>query len=221
MQNDRKEKRLIKQNYKNIYFSILYTFSFFLNTIYKIHYRVFRRKVTKIHIGCGGNYLPGFINIDGNFQHKLDYLLDIRVGLPFPNESIDFIYSCHMLEHVYIHEAINILKIWYKVLKPGGYVRLTLPDFNYSIKILQDKAAQSKFPRAFNSPSGQAINFLFCNGQHKYAFSYDMFIELSSQVGFSKIALADENDINIPTQLNEPNGSFSVNLYKEVLETCN
>ena len=204
---------MIHQNIKDIYYLLLYPISLILKHCYKIHYIVFRKRLTKVHIGCGKNYFPGFLNIDGNFERKVDYLLDVRVGLPFPNESIDFIYSCHMLEHVHVTKAISILKEWHRVLKPSGHIRLTLPDFSYAIKIAK-KQAQHKTYRSFDSPLGQAVDFLFCDGQHKYAYTADTIEELASQTGFSRITLADKVERNIPTALNEPVGSFSVNLYK-------
>src|SRR6185437_10267652 len=54
-----------------------------------------------LHLGCGPKYLPGFVNIDANPMHKTDILLDIRCGLPFASNSVDSIYSTHMIEHLY------------------------------------------------------------------------------------------------------------------------
>ena len=205
---------MLHQKFKNIYYSFLYPISLISLPFLKIHYKIFKSNITKIHVGCGENYLKGFINIDGIILFKNDYLIDIRVGLPFPDNSMDFIYSCHMLEHVYIDEAINILKEWYRVLKPSGYVRLTLPDFQYVLKI-NAKEIQTYFPRSFSSSSGQAINFLFCDGQHKYAYSIELIEELALSIGFSKVILAEDKDSNILIEnLNEPPGSFSVNLFK-------
>lgn len=204
---------MINQKIKDIYYMLLYPASFLLRFLYVMHYKIFRSEFTKVHVGCGRNYLPGFINIDGNFQRKVDYLMDARTGLPFPDETMDFVYSCHMLEHVHITDAINILKDWYRVRKPSGYIRLTLPDFEYAIQIASKKY-QSEFPRTFNSPNGQAINFLFCDGQHKYAYSADVIEELALKIGFSKVKAAKEVDPHIRDTLKEPAGSFSVNLYK-------
>lgn len=207
------KSKIIHQKIKDAYYLLFCPMSFVLRPLYKVHYVIFRRNLTMVHIGCGRNYLPGFINIDGNFQRKVDYLLDVRVGLPFPTGRIDFIYSCHMLEHVHITDAINILKDWHRVLKPSGYIRLTLPDFKYAIQVAS-KVHQAKFPRVFNSPNGQAINFLFCDGQHKYAYSADVIEELALKIGFSKVETAGAIDPHIEAELKEPAGSFSVNLYK-------
>lgn len=204
---------MVPQKLKDIYYHWFYIVSIFLKPLYKIHYFYFRKAIKKIQVGSGGNYLPNFINIDGNFQRKVDYLLDVRVGLPFPKGSIVFIYSCHMLEHVYIEEAINILGEFHNCLVDSGKVRLTLPDFNHVFKILSGEAS-SNFPREFQSSEGKAINFLFCDGQHKYAYSPQLINELALKVGFSKVTPAPLNiEANIP-QLDEPEGSFSLYLFK-------
>lgn len=168
----------------------------------------------KTQIGCGQHYLDGFVNIDANFQRKTDYLLDVRAGLPFPDGSMEFIYSCHMLEHLHLTEAMRLLRECHRVLKPEGYMRLTLPDFEFVFRILEG-AEESHFPRRFRSRHGQAINFLFCDGQHKYGFSKEVVEELALDLGFSKVVPVDTRDEHIANLADiEPGGSFSVNLFK-------
>jgi prepilin-type processing-associated H-X9-DG protein len=205
---------MIHQSIKDLYYSLLYPCSYLLKPVYKLHYRALRNQCHKVHVGCGKNYLEGFINIDANFQRRVDYLLDTRAGLPFPDDSVEIIYSCHMLEHVHVTEAIEILKEWRRILSPAGYVRLTLPDFNYIFHILSGQAP-ANFPRSFDSRHGQAINFLFCDGQHKYAYSPELIEELALGLGFSKVVPASQEDCNISDLTSiEPGGSFSVNLFK-------
>jgi len=210
---------MIHQTFKDIYYSLLHPVSKLLVPLYRVHYKLKKNKKDCVQIGCGKNYLDGFVNIDGNILRKVDYVLDVRVGLPFPDNSIKLLYSCHMLEHVHIDEAINILREWYRVLSPTGYIRLTLPDFNYIEEILAGKD-EHNFPRGFQSRSGQAVNFLFCDGQHKYAYTKDMIDEIAKAIGFDDVKDAVVNsDKNISIEsLCEPPGSFSVNLYKPASE---
>jgi predicted SAM-dependent methyltransferase len=207
---------VIHQNIKDAYYLLLYPLSKVLRPIYRAHYKLARRKRDKTQIGCGPNYIEGFVNIDANLQRKVDYLLDVRCGLPFPDNSISFIYSCHMLEHLHITDAINLLKECRRVLTPDGYMRLTLPDFEFVFRILAGDE-QCDFPRNFTSRQGQAINFLFCDGQHKYGFTKEIVQEVALQLGFSKVVTATADDSNIPNlQAIEPPGSFSVNIFKTI-----
>ncbi len=205
---------MIHQKIKESYYVLAYPASRLLRPVYKLHYRTFRSDNLKLHIGSGLHYLDGFINIDANFQHKVDYLLDVRVGLPFPDNSLSFIFSSHTMEHLYVDEAIKLLEECRRVLKPSGYMRLTLPDFEFALRIVSGQEA-SDYPRHFDSRLGQAINFLFCDGQHKYAYTKEIMYELGPQAGFSSVEVAPSEDPNVLNlQAIDPGGSFSVNLFK-------
>lgn len=60
---------------------------------------------------------------------------DIR-RLPYPDHSIDAIYSSHALEHIYLNEARRVLAESKRVLQPGGIIRLALPDCEAAIRAL-------------------------------------------------------------------------------------
>lgn len=205
---------MIHQNIKDAYYLLLFPCSKLLRPVYRAHYRLFRAGKVKAQVGCGKNYIKDFINIDANFQRKADYLLDVRAGLPFPDDSMEFLYSCHMMEHLHVNEAIALLKECKRVLSPNGYMRLTLPDFAFIVAILSGDEV-CHFPRKFNSREGQAINHLFCDGQHKYGYSKEVIEELAVDMGFARITSAGAHDANIPNLPEiEPGGSFSVNLFK-------
>ncbi len=89
---------------------------------------------TRLHLGCGTKYLPGFVNIDGNPFNKSDLWLDVRNGLPFPSNSVGSIYSTHMFEHFYPDELNLLLRECLRVLKPGGGVRLIVPNLESAIE---------------------------------------------------------------------------------------
>ncbi len=53
---------------------------------------------------------------------------DLTARLPVEDGSVDAIYSSHFLEHIYLTEAEAILRECHRVLRPGGVLRLALPD---------------------------------------------------------------------------------------------
>jgi predicted SAM-dependent methyltransferase len=146
------------------------------------------KKDIKINIGSGRAYLSGFINIEGNIVSKKNIFLDIRVGLPYPRESVKFIYASHFLEHFYFDELQAILREIYRVLCFGGVFRIVVPDLEQAILHYANKndAFFSEFPRGFASTGGKFVNFIFCDGQHKTAFDFSFIRELLLQAGFSK-----------------------------------
>jgi SAM-dependent methyltransferase len=73
----------------------------------------------KLHLCCGPNSLPGWLN------HDLD--IDISRPLPFPDESIQFVFVEHGVEHVTPAEAWSFLKELRRILKLGGGARIIVP----------------------------------------------------------------------------------------------
>lgn len=108
----------------------------------------------KLNLGCGPTAVPGWVNIDRSPNTVLDRLgpakralgtvgllsrehmatwsrdivrADIR-KLPYPNGSAVAIYSSHTLEHLYFRDAQRVVAECFRVLQPGGVLRLALPD---------------------------------------------------------------------------------------------
>lgn len=91
--------------------------------------RLDRSKPLLLHLGCGPRRLEGWINADLAGRQKIDLALDARKRLPFPAGSLDAIFSEHLLEHLDYDEAERLLRECARVLKPGGVVRIVVPDF--------------------------------------------------------------------------------------------
>jgi len=84
--------------------------------------------MNKLNIGCGTTFHPSWVNIDFEPSSPLVQQYDIRKGLPYADNVFDVGYCSHVLEHLKRVEADKVLKEIYRVLKPGGIVRLVVPD---------------------------------------------------------------------------------------------
>ncbi len=84
--------------------------------------------MVKLNLGCGWrNFGKDWIHIDrGDYPH-LDYK-DIT-NLEFEDNSVDLIYASHVIEYFDINEVKEVLREWRRVLKPGGELRVAVPDF--------------------------------------------------------------------------------------------
>ena len=155
-----------------------------------------RNGATHLHLGCGTKYLPGFVNIDGNLSGKIDLWLDVRNGLPFPPNSVDSIYSAHMFEHFYSDELTHLLQECVRVLKPGGGIRLIVPNLESAIRAYSEGKNRwfDSFPRNFESPGGRFSNFIFCDGQHRTAFDFTYLDEVLRKATFSYVERAAEGE---------------------------
>ncbi|OKH20156.1 hypothetical protein NIES593_19915 [Hydrococcus rivularis NIES-593] len=86
------------------------------------------RKPLKIHLGCGDDYFPGYVNIDAYPESKADLIMDSKNLTLFPDNCAEIIESYHFFEHLQLHEARESLKEWFRILQPGGTVVIELPN---------------------------------------------------------------------------------------------
>lgn len=87
-----------------------------------------------LHLGCGWrNFGPDWIHIDsGDYEHldKHDVTL-----LSYVDNSVDLIYASHLFEYFDRERGREVLKEWYRVLKPEGKLRIAVPDFEKMVKL--------------------------------------------------------------------------------------
>ncbi|MFH1968372.1 MAG: methyltransferase domain-containing protein [bacterium] len=88
----------------------------------------------KIHLGCGGTYLNGYINIDYPTDDKT--IMDVKADvyqdittLEYPDNSLDEIRSHHLFEHFNRVDVLKLLAKWRRWLKPGGKLVIETPDY--------------------------------------------------------------------------------------------
>jgi predicted SAM-dependent methyltransferase len=197
------------QRFKDLYFSLIRPVSklsyYYHRFLFQIRSKNRIRKPIWLNLGSGAKYLDSFINIDGNILQKTDMWLDLRNGLPFPNNSVDGIYSCHLFEHFYIDELEKILSECHRILGPKGGMRVLVPSAEEAISAYINKDSQwfSKFPRDYESLGGKFFNFLLCDGQHKVIFDFSFLKEVLEKAGFQKIMRkeAGESDLFPPSVL--------------------
>lgn len=82
----------------------------------------------KLNLGSGIKKKEGFINIDINPRLSPDMVLNLNnCPYPFKNDSIDYIYTTQVIEHLEIH-LIDFLKEIYRILKPEGILEIIFPN---------------------------------------------------------------------------------------------
>lgn len=96
----------------------------------------------KLHLGCGQIYLKGYLNIDfplskHSIQNKsvADKHADI-LKLSYPENSIEEIRLHHVFEHFTRPVACALITKWYTWLKPNGILRIEVPDFQRTAKVV-------------------------------------------------------------------------------------
>ncbi len=96
---------------------------------------------TYLNLGCGSRYHPDWINIDIAPHGPEVIQHDIRRGIPLPDAGCDVVYHAAVLEHMRRADAAAFLAECYRVLKPGGIVRVGVPDLEELCQLYLDRLA--------------------------------------------------------------------------------
>lgn len=113
-------------------------------------------KGVKLNLGCGNEILDGYINIDRyNNTGNIDLSCDLG-ALPFPDESVDEIYTSHVFEHIGINDIYGVMSEWRRVLRNKGRLKMYLPNLEHEVRIWLDTPDDRKWfevHRIFGSQS--------------------------------------------------------------------
>jgi hypothetical protein len=81
-----------------------------------------------LNLGCGSRFHPEWTNIDVASSSPLVETHDLRKGIPYADGFFDAVYHSHVLEHFPRNDAVGFMRECLRVLKPGGIVRVAVPD---------------------------------------------------------------------------------------------
>jgi predicted SAM-dependent methyltransferase len=149
-------------------------------------------EVTRLHIG-GKQHHPDWKILDVEPRPEVDYVGNATNLSHFNNDSIDIIYASHVLEHFYYNldnELVNTLKEWYRVLKPGGKVLISVPD-------LKTLCWLYLHPNMMPIERHHLMRVIF-GGQtnvydiHKVGFDFEIMIMYLEEAGFTEYEQVSE-----------------------------
>jgi SAM-dependent methyltransferase len=85
-------------------------------------------EIVKLQIGAGNNRLDGWINSD--LEPTSDQIIFINTleKLPFDDHPVDYVFCEHMIEHINYQGGLFMLRECYRIMKPGGKIRIATPD---------------------------------------------------------------------------------------------
>jgi len=96
-----------------------------------------------LNVGCGHRFHPEWTNIDLVSTGSFVKAHNIYVGIPYPNKTFDAVYHSHLLEHLPKRFAPDLFKECYRVLKPGGIIRVATPDLEQMARSYLDLLERS------------------------------------------------------------------------------
>jgi predicted SAM-dependent methyltransferase len=86
----------------------------------------------KVNLGSGPHPIPGWKNFD-LIDHPGVINHDLTTPLPIGDGLVDLIYSEHFLEHIKRPEALRLMKECFRILKPGGVMRISTPALEFLV----------------------------------------------------------------------------------------
>ncbi len=164
---------------------------------------------TVLNVGCGHPlnrslhsrfHSPEWreLRLDINPAVEPDIVCSVIAMNPVPDGSIDAVWCSHNLEHLYRHDVPVALSEFYRVLRPGGILFLTLPDLQRVAALVMNDKLESQ---AYMSPSGPItpLDMIFghtaslmrgnLDMAHRSGFTSTMLRKLLDEAGFEQIQI--------------------------------
>jgi SAM-dependent methyltransferase len=181
-----------------------------------------------LNLGCGLSIAPGWINIDNSPNARLarypwirwtlwklgilsDRLYsvgwsdsiqtyDLKKALPYKDSSVDYVYTSHFLEHLELKDSQRLMSEVFRILKPGGIVRVVIPDLALGAR--QYVAAIEANPDDA-SAAHEFVDWLQLNrpglrDPHLWMYDAASLSAMLNQVGFSEVVVCEYRKGRVP-----------------------
>ncbi len=172
------------------------------NATWRVRRRYKHQRDFPLNIGCGACGKPGWVNLDFYSLPGVNCVYDCRKNLPFSDDSVKFIFTEHFFEHIdYTEEVPLFLSECWRVLEPGGVIRIVVPDAEeylrayctegwedlIRIRPLRPDLSDVHFGSKFNTKM-EVVNAVFRQYfEHKYAYDFDNLRFALSRYGFGEV----------------------------------
>jgi len=146
----------------------------------------------RLNWGCGPHPAAGWTNADRTAAPGVDLVGDIRDGLALPSGSVDYAVAIHALQDVPWPDVVPALAELRRVLRPGGVLRLALPDLDRAIDAYRrGDAAYFHVPDCDARTVGaKLVAQVVWYGSVRTPFTWDAAAEACERAGFRGVARA-------------------------------
>ena len=161
----------------------------FLHLKSKIFISMNAKNIKALNLGSGPVESPNQIfNVD---LFGADINFDLTKKFPFKDNSIEFIYTSHFLEHLSFNELNNLLSECYRVLKPDSKISIVVPNARLYINAYLNNDPFVSYEDMYEggkietgSPLDQINYIAYLGGDHKHMFDMESLLRILNSHGF-------------------------------------
>lgn len=166
----------------------------------------------RLNLGAGAQVLDGFVSVDiegGHVKHDLS-------AFPWPvdDAAVGEILASHVLEHFDRHIGRRFLAECWRVLRPGGVLRVAVPDYD----IFADCVVAGDWSAVQGYPWIDANHFFGGDAhekrphwRHRYAYTFGLLEHILREIGFVLVTRRG------PCELDNP-AYHAISLYVDALK---
>lgn len=159
--------------------------------------------VKKLQLGAGRSRLPGWLNTDIEPGERAAFL-DATQRFPFDDGTLNYIFSEHVIEHLTYDEGKAMVAEAYRVLAPGGKMRVSTPNMARFIELFDKNPSEEakayidgkrywhEWPREGN-PATIILNLQMSSWGHKFMYDVETLGGILTAAGFRNVKEFEEN----------------------------
>jgi len=168
-------------------------------------------EILKLQIGAQNNPINCWLNADIIPRTDAIMYLDATRSFPISDQTFDYVYTEHMIEHISWSQGKDMLKECFRILKRGGKIRITTPNLVQLVKVFNDPTSelnlayieshrQKYYSEAAETDPAFMLNQMFYGYEHRFLHTEKTLSFLLSQSGFSNIkslAIGESDDLEL------------------------
>ncbi len=166
-----------------------------------------KRRMPGLHVGCGNRPISGWCNVDVSHLNESVQYVDALKRLPFEDESFQYVFSEHFIEHLPFEDGIKFFKESCRVLRRGGVLRTATPDLDFlcDLKNLDSPLKRQYVEYVFNSFAPEkpksyvtCTNTAFYGWGHRFIWNASFMEEVLKKMGFGNFRVFKPSKSDIP-----------------------
>ncbi|MFB3816821.1 MAG: methyltransferase domain-containing protein [Candidatus Methylomirabilales bacterium] len=143
----------------------------------------------RLNWACGPRGAPGWFNSDRRAGEGIQHTGDILDGLPLAPDSLDYAVTIHGLQDLAVPDVLPALRELHRVLRPGGVLRLAVPDLDRAIRAYREQDHAYFYIRDEEAETigGKFSYQMTWYGSVRALFTFDFLEELLRKAGFHEV----------------------------------